>query len=264
MRRRKRLLAIVIPILITLATIAGLYFFVLLPKQKSTNKNPQGPLTLEQFLDASRQPIESTEAARISESLADYSITLASPSALKQQIINQTIQIIQNGQNLSFTILDNRSLGGVNEVNPTIQAGPGSKQASTNSKAGSYIITYSNIYNGVDLAFSASSDSFLTEYEVKVKRTTSPITEIVQRLDLGHLKAEVQSDNSVKIIDPNNQKSSLVIPKPVIFEKYNHQARSYGLHYEILQKNGFVYLIKKVDTAGQDFLQQAHYPVIIQ
>ncbi|MBU7028113.1 MAG: exo-alpha-sialidase [Theionarchaea archaeon] len=51
------------------------------------------------------------------------------------------------------------------------------------------------------------------------------------------------------------------IPRPVMYELNNPEKKSYGLHYEIIQKNGY-YLLRNVIDDVQ-WLKTAKYPVVI-
>lgn len=200
---------------------------------------------LASYLGTIKLPDASKQTISITKNLDNYTLKIATSSSSNQTI---TFQPQKSSTPLSITPLDNRTLGKVNTV------------IVNEEKDGK--ITYKNIYNGVNLIYTPSQDKLLEEYELKNKRSFS---EIIQKIDLTGLNYEKQSDGSILFFKSDNQRKEFVfaIPKPVMYEKGDSRQRSYGLHYELFEQNGVTYLVKVIDQQGQNWLNNASYPVMI-
>ncbi len=158
--------------------------------------------------------------------------------------VDSPVTFEAKGGSVSFTSIPNQTLGGLNTS--VVEAKDGKT-------------VYNNIYNGINLIYTPSSNGILEEYEVRVKR---PLENIVQKINVSGLTYKQQKDGSILFYNKNNQ-FAFAIPKPVMYEEYNTKNRSYGLHYEIFTYGGNTYLAKVIDQEGQQWLSKTNYPVMI-
>ena len=198
------------------------------------------PTTLQAYVSKIALPVKDKNVKKVVQKENGYTLTTA-----EKGNIDSPVSFAAKGGEISFTSIQNQNLGGLNSSDME------------KTKDGKTI--YNNIYNGINLIYTPSSNGILEEYEVKVKR---PLTNIIQKIDVTGLTYKTQTDGSILFYNKDNQ-FAFAIPKPVMYEEYNTKNRSYGLHYEIFTYKGNTYLAKIIDTQGQEWLSKTNYPVMI-
>ncbi len=118
------------------------------------------------------------------------------------------------------------------------------------------VITYSNVYPGVDVRYTVQEDLLLEEFIVQ---NMMPFSVIEQSFTVHGVEYKMNEDGSISFY--NGEDKVFSIPRPVMYELNNSENKSYGLHYEITEQgNGYV-LRKIIDDTN--WLQTAAYPVVI-
>ena len=118
------------------------------------------------------------------------------------------------------------------------------------------VIWYYNVFPNIDIRYTVYGDLLLEEFIV-LKPT--PVSVIEQSFQVHGVEYELHEDGSIGFYSGETLVFS--VPQPVMYELGNPQEKSYGLHYEIVQK-GNGYLLRKVIDDIQ-WLKTAKYPVVI-
>ena len=229
----KYILSVVVLLIIALAF--GILFYQQTHKVKKAELTP-----LQSYVSKVALPKKDLTVKRTVQKEAGYTFITS-----EKGNVDAPVSFAAKGGEISFTSLPNQNLGGLNSSDVE------------QTKDGKTI--YSNIYNGINLIYTPSSNGILEEYEVKVKR---PLTNIIQKIDITGLSYKQQKDGSILFYNKDNQ-FAFAIPKPVMYEEYNTKNRSYGLHYEIFTYKGETFLAKVIDSQGQEWLSKTNYPVMI-
>lgn len=125
-------------------------------------------------------------------------------------------------------------------------------------------IFYPEIFPNIDLKYTINSSQLLEEFIVKNQTAATNINKIIQEAVTQNVDNYQENDGQI-IFYHQNQKT-FIIPKPVLYELDNQQARSYGIKYEISPTSTNKYTINKIITAeGQKWLNdsQRNYPIVI-
>ncbi len=118
------------------------------------------------------------------------------------------------------------------------------------------VITYSNVYPGVDVRYTVYGDLLLEEFIVQ---NFMPFSVIEQSFTIHGMEYRMNEDGSISFY--NGEDKVFSIPCPVMYELHNPANKSYGLHYEVAeQENGYI-LRKIIDDTN--WLETAQYPVVI-
>jgi len=126
------------------------------------------------------------------------------------------------------------------------------------------VITYPELYQGLDVKYTTSNSGVIEEIIVKSADQASGLDKINQKLIIKDAYYKEQPDGSISFHDPITRNLLFIIPAPVMYELNNLENSSMGLHYEITEQEDESLLVSKViDQAGKDWLAQATYPVAI-
>ncbi|MBU7045168.1 MAG: hypothetical protein HXS54_01920, partial [Theionarchaea archaeon] len=117
-------------------------------------------------------------------------------------------------------------------------------------------IVYQNVYENIDVRYTIYEDLLLEEFIVNEKMDLSVFE---QEFTIHGVEYVLNEDGSIGFY--NGETLVFSIPKPLMYELDNPQNKSYGLHYEIIQK-GSIYVLRKV-IDDEKWLKTAKYPVVI-
>lgn len=121
-------------------------------------------------------------------------------------------------------------------------------------------ITYPNIYDHVDARYTEKAGSLLEEVIVN---SPSELTEVTQQIWLDGLYYKMQPDGSLTFHDSASKKIVFETPAPVMYELNSQDHRSTDLSLQITEEDGKYYLHKVINQAGQDWMAQATYPIVV-
>ncbi|MCH7492644.1 hypothetical protein IID19_03605, partial [Patescibacteria group bacterium] len=152
------------------------------------------------------------------------------------------------------------------------------------------VVTYSDLYNGIDARYTVGGDLFLEEFIVLDATGVSSIEKISQKLKLNAVYYKEQIDGSITFYDTGTKNIVFVAPRPVMYEVQKEDVATlvepltdsledpevqepdindervpvnYDLHYEITY-NGDELIIRKVlDEAGKAWLENANFPLVV-
>jgi YD repeat-containing protein len=86
-----------------------------------------------------------------------------------------------------------------------------------------------------------------------------PLNSIDQEFTIHGVEYVMNEDGSIGFY--NGETLVFSIPRPVMYELNNPQQKSYGLHYEIIEKDN-IYILRKI-IDDQEWLKKSKYPVVI-
>jgi hypothetical protein len=117
-------------------------------------------------------------------------------------------------------------------------------------------IVYQNVFPDIDVRYTVYEDLLLEEFIVYKKMQLNSID---QEFTVHGVEYVFNEDGSIGFY--NGETLVFSIPKPVMYELNNPQQKSYGLHYEIIEKDNTSILRKIIDD--QEWLKKSKYPVVI-
>ncbi|MBU7012159.1 MAG: hypothetical protein HXS46_15850, partial [Theionarchaea archaeon] len=117
-------------------------------------------------------------------------------------------------------------------------------------------IWFRNVFSNCDIRYTVQNDLLLEELIV---RQFIPVTVIEQSFQIHGVKHKMEEDGSIGFY--NGEDLVFSIPRPVMYEFNNPENKSYGLHYEITERDNDYLLRKIIDDLH--WLQNAQYPVVI-
>lgn len=128
------------------------------------------------------------------------------------------------------------------------------------AKTDSNTITYSGVYDGMDVRYTVSGGALLEEIIVNEKQE---ITEVAQELVLHGVYYKEHEDGSLTFHDTNTHNLVFSSPRPVMYELNNIDNKNYGLRYKIEEQNDALVIKKVIDSSGAEWLESATYPIVI-
>ncbi|MFH1207300.1 MAG: DNRLRE domain-containing protein [Patescibacteria group bacterium] len=132
--------------------------------------------------------------------------------------------------------------------------------ASKKSSAKGSTVSYAGVYDGVDVDYTVTNDA-LAEKIILNKKTGQ--AKFSQQMKLEGVYYKEQADGSITFHDQKTKRITWRMPRPHMYEQDDENKVNYGLGYEIT-RDGDDYIISKViSKAGQAWLDQAKYPVVI-
>lgn len=126
-------------------------------------------------------------------------------------------------------------------------------------------ITYPNVFSNTDLKYTLTSELMLEEFIVRDRETAISMDTIIEELELENVIVEPQIDGSYNFYDPETRAILWTIPRPVMYELGDKSLRSYGLHYEMRETQGKMFLVKVLDEDGKKWLDSLEriYPIVV-
>ncbi|MDP2696124.1 MAG: dockerin type I repeat-containing protein [bacterium] len=82
-------------------------------------------------------------------------------------------------------------------------------------------------------------------------------------MSLAGVYYKEQSDGSITFHDQETKNIVWLMPQPVMYEQDDMSQGSYGLHYEVATDGEDFIITKVIDDEGQEWLEQANYPIVI-
>jgi RHS repeat-associated protein len=117
-------------------------------------------------------------------------------------------------------------------------------------------ILYRNVYENIDVRYTVYEDLLLEEFIVYKKMDLSVFE---QEFTIDGVEYVLHEDGSIGFY--NGEALMFSIPKPLMYELDSPQNKSYGLHYEIIEK-GSTYVLRKI-IDDEKWLKKAKYPIVI-
>jgi RHS repeat-associated protein len=117
------------------------------------------------------------------------------------------------------------------------------------------MIWYKNVFSHVDIQYTVHDDLLLEELIV---HQVLPVT-VIEQSFVTHGVEYKMEDESIGFY--NGEDLVFSIPPPVMYELNNPQEKSYGLHYEVVERENDYVLRKVIDDL--EWLKTAAYPVVI-
>lgn len=156
---------------------------------------------------------------------------------------------VAKGGQVDFGINPQQPWGTLNDATPT---------------AVGNTVQYDNIYPGIDLRYTLSSREMLEEFVISRPAVATRIGQIEKRFSVQGVAWKSMPDGSIAFFQPGGP-ALWSVPRPVMYELNHPQNENYGLHYEIVQENGYYDLVKVVDPAGKAWLAgpQRQFPVVV-
>jgi len=121
-------------------------------------------------------------------------------------------------------------------------------------------LTYPSIYPGIDLRYTITNDTLLEELVVKDKES---VKEVEQKLSLGGVTFKKTEEGSLEFTKTGEKTVLWSFPAPIMYEEKDNTKASEQLSYVVTHRAGEVYLTRKIESAGQDWLAKASFPVVL-
>lgn len=121
-------------------------------------------------------------------------------------------------------------------------------------------LTYVGIYPGIDLRYTITNDTLLEELVVKDKES---VKEVEQKLTLGGVTFKQTKEGTLEFTKTGEKTVLWSFPAPIMYEDKDNTKASDQLSYVVTRRAGEVYLTRKIESAGQDWLAKASFPVVL-
>jgi len=138
------------------------------------------------------------------------------------------------------------------------------KLQSVQAQVQGHEVLYPDLFPGVDLRYELSPSHLWEEFVVHDAAAAHEITALEKRFRARNV-AWPMEDGAILFTQPGSGEVLWRVPRPVMYERGNPEVKSYGLHYELEEREGYVLLRKVIDPDGIAWLRDSsrRFPLAI-